>query len=159
MRRLFAPWRIAYIENAKAYGFLFCQSPKEDPSKDPENLLLHRGRLAFVLLNRFPYNPGHLMIAPYRHIKLLSELTPEEAAEIWELASRAERAVVRAFKPDGFNWGINVGKPAGAGFEHLHLHLVPRWQGDTNFMPVLGDVKVVVEDLKRSYEKLREAWE
>ncbi len=159
MRRLFAPWRIAYIKNPKPEFCIFCEYPKRDPSEDPENLLLYRGRRAFVLLNRFPYNPSHLMIAPYRHVRNLSELAPEEASEIWELAARAERAVAKVFNPDGFNWGINVGKPAGAGFEHLHLHLVPRWNGDTNFMPVLGDVKVVVEALEESYRKLKEAWE
>lgn len=154
MDRLFAPWRMQYILNADEASCIFCELPKD--TRDEENLLLLRGETCFALMNRFPYNPGHLMIAPYRHIETLSGLSREEAAEMISLLARMERVISETMNPQGFNIGINMGRIAGAGFGHLHAHIVPRWSGDTNFMPVIGDVKVVSEALSETYRKLRE---
>ncbi|MEO0180381.1 MAG: HIT domain-containing protein [candidate division WOR-3 bacterium] len=154
MDRLFAPWRMAYILMADEASCIFCELPKED--RDEENLILLRGEACFVLLNRFPYNPGHLMIAPYRHAESLSEISESESREMMGLLARMERVISEAMKPHGFNIGINMGRVAGAGFGHLHAHIVPRWSGDTNFMPVIGDVKVVSEALSETYHKLKE---
>ncbi|MGC8893786.1 MAG: HIT family protein [candidate division WOR-3 bacterium] len=154
MDRLFAPWRMEYILKADETACIFCELPRED--RDVENLLLLRGETCFVLMNRFPYNPGHLMIAPYRHIESLSGLSGDEVSEMMALLARMERVLAEAMNPQGFNIGINIGRIAGAGFSHIHAHIVPRWSGDTNFMPVVGDVKVVSEALSRTYVKLRE---
>ncbi len=154
MERLFAPWRMEYILKADEASCIFCELPKEN--RDEENLLLMRGETCFVLMNRFPYNPGHLMIAPYRHIESLFQLSPEEASEMMSLLARMERVLSEAMNPQGFNIGINQGRIAGAGFSHIHAHIVPRWSGDTNFMPVVGDVKVVSEALSETYRKLKE---
>lgn len=137
---------------------IFCELPKR--GEDRESLILTRGERAFVLLNRFPYNPGHLMVAPYRHVPSLEDLTPEEALELWELTVKSMRALREAFSPHGFNVGVNVGRVAGAGFEgHVHVHVVPRWNGDTNFMPVVANTKVISESLERVYEELKAAME
>ncbi len=143
-----------YILKADEASCIFCELPKEN--RDEENLLLMRGETCFVLMNRFPYNPGHLMIAPYRHIESLFQLSPEEASEMMSLLARMERVLSEAMNPQGFNIGINQGRIAGAGFSHIHAHIVPRWSGDTNFMPVVGDVKVVSEALSETYRKLKE---
>ncbi len=156
MERLFAPWRMEYILKADEASCIFCELPKEN--RDEENLLLMRGETCFVLMNRFPYNPGHLMIAPYRHIESLFQLSPEEASEMMSLLARMERVLSEAMNPQGFNIGINQGRIAGAGFSHIHAHIVPRWSGDTNFMPVVGDVKVVSEALSETYRKLKESF-
>ncbi len=145
-----------YILKADEASCIFCELPKEN--RDEENLLLMRGETCFVLMNRFPYNPGHLMIAPYRHIESLSQLSPEEASEMMSLLARMERVLSEAMNPQGFNIGINQGRIAGAGFSHIHAHIVPRWSGDTNFMPVVGDVKVVSEALSETYRKLKESF-
>jgi len=143
-----------YILHPDEAGCIFCELPKQD--RDEENLVLLRGQDAFVLLNRFPYNPGHLMIAPFRHLERLADLSEQETMEMMSVATRMERVLSEVMDPQGFNIGINLGRVAGAGFGHLHMHIVPRWSGDTNFMPVVGDVKVVSEALARTYEKLRE---
>ena len=157
MKQIWAPWRISYILSEKPRGCIFCEKPREH--KDEENLILIRGRYNFIILNAFPYNPGHLMIAPFRHVGLVEELTDEEALEHFKLLRESLRALRRALRPDGFNIGMNLGKTAGAGVEdHLHTHVVPRWEGDTNFMPVVADVKVLPEALSDTYRKLKEAW-
>lgn len=151
---LWAPWRMEFIAREREPGCLFCRTghPGGD---DVGNYLLWRGRLAFVLLNRFPYTNGHLMVAPYRHEGILANLRPDEAAELLALAGRCTTALRAAFRAEGFNVGFNLGKVAGAGVEdHLHLHVVPRWSGDTNFLPVIGDTRVVPEYLGATFQKL-----
>jgi len=138
----------------KAEGCILCDKPRQN--NDTLNYILHRGEKNFIIMNSYPYNPGHLMIAPYRHIANLEELTDEELHEHFEIVCRSIKVLRQVFNPTGFNIGINIGKVAGAGIEeHIHTHIVPRWQGDTNFMPVLSDVRVVPEALAETYEKLR----
>ncbi len=152
-RLLWAPWRIEYIRGPKPEGCVFCRALEEDD--DRQNLLLLRGERAFVMLNRYPYTAGHLMVLPNRHVPGIEDLTAEEAADLWRLCVRAKRALDRAFRPDGYNVGFNLGRAAGAGVEaHLHLHVVPRWVGDTNFLPVLDDVRVISQYLEEVYDTL-----
>ena len=157
MDHLWSPWRLAYITGkASAEGCVFCGA-LSDPSAEP--LLVHRGRTCFVILNLFPYNNGHLMVIPNRHIASLAAATPDELTELMHLTRLAEIALTETYEPQGLNMGINLGKPAGAGIlNHLHLHVVPRWNGDTNFMPVLADVKVMPEHLQETRTKLAAAW-
>ncbi len=151
--RLWAPWRLEYVG-----------SPDDGPSRcifcEPEErLLVHRGERALVLLNKFPYASGHLLVAPLRHTGEFGSLEAAEAAEIHALAARGMQALEREYSPHGFNLGWNIGRVAGAGIEdHVHLHVVPRWSGDTNFMPVLADVKVIPEHLDESARRLSSAW-
>ena len=155
MRRLWAPWRMAYIkEIEKITECIFCSKPLED--KDDKNFIVYRGKFTFVILNIFPYNSGHLMVAPYRHIGNLEDINKDESEELWHLLNISVKTLKEVFNPDGFNIGINLGKAAGAGFdEHVHFHIVPRWTGDTNFMPVLGETKVIPEALKETYERVK----
>jgi len=156
MERLWAPWRIEYIRRPKETGCILCQKPREND--DQANFILYRGENNFVILNAFPYNPGHLMIAPYRHIANPQDLTDDEAMEHFDLVKKSLRLLKQVLKPDGFNLGLNVGKIAGAGIEeHLHTHIVPRWQGDTNFMPVLSNTRVISEGLAATYKRLKAA--
>jgi len=158
MEHLWAPWRIRYILAAKEQeaGCFLCRKPQADD--DARNHVLLRARTCFALLNTFPYNAGHLMVAPYKHTGSLDELAEQELADLMLLTRRCQRILARAIKPEGFNVGINFGRVAGAGVEdHLHIHIVPRWNGDTNYMPVLGDVRVVPQALDEIYERLREA--
>jgi len=154
---LWAPWRLEYIQAAdEQEGCVFCLAAEGD---DEEKLVVHRGRHAFVLLNKFPYSSGHLMVAPFRHGVEFGDLDDEEALEIHRLAAQALDALRRTAEPHGFNLGWNIGRAAGAGvIDHVHLHAVPRWGGDTNFMPVLADVKVLPEALEDTRRKLAEAW-
>jgi len=157
MERLWAPWRAPYILGPKEEGCLLCRIGGE--KKDDRNLVLWRGRLCFVMMNLYPYNSGHLMVVPYRHEKDLENLSQDEAGEMMDLAGRCIGALRRSMHPQGFNLGINLGDIAGAGVEdHLHLHVVPRWKGDTNFMPVAARTKVISQDLGETYRTLREAW-
>jgi ATP adenylyltransferase len=158
MEQLWAPWRMAYIgESKKPEGCIFCTKPGED--RDAQNYIVHRGETMFVILNAFPYNSGHLMIVPYRHLSDMRGLNSDELLEWMTLSQRALSALEAAFKPAAYNLGINLGLPAGAGIaDHVHLHIVPRWNGDTNFMPVLADVKVLPEALEQSYAKLKAAF-
>ena len=150
-RPLWAPWRLEYIEADETPRCIFC-----DPD---ESLVVHRGELAFVLMNRFPYTSGHLMVAPLRHEGQFAGLTDAEALEIHLLAAAAVAALEAEYGPQGLNLGWNLGRAAGAGIiDHLHLHVVPRWVGDTNFMPVLADVRVIPEALEQSAERLRSRW-
>ncbi len=154
MDRLWAPWRIEYVRMEKMDGCIFCRFPKENG--DEKNLILHRGNHAFIIMNNYPYNPGHVMVAPYRHVGNVEDLRAEEVLEIYELVSLAVKAIKRTMNPQGFNIGINVGKVAGAGIEgHVHVHIVPRWNGDTNFMPVLSDTKVIVQGIRENYRELK----
>ena len=159
MDTLHAPWRIEYILSPKPElkEGLFTRIAQS--SDDEENLVIARDRTCFALLNRFPYVGGHLMTVPYKEVADLHGLTDEELADLWKLTRRCLAALTAVMKPDGFNVGINLGKVAGAGIaEHLHIHVVPRWNGDTNFMPVLGDVKVLPEALLETGRRLRAAW-
>ncbi len=153
MKRIWAPWRMQYIRMEKPEGCILCEKPKQN--KDALNYILYRGDKNFVILNSYPYNPGHLMVIPYRHVADLEKLTEEERNEHFEIVSRGIKVLRQVFTPVGFNIGINVGKVAGAGIDdHFHTHIVPRWQGDTNFMPVLADIKVLSEALAETYQKL-----
>jgi len=150
---LWAPWRIDYILGAKPEGCVFCAMPEEND--DRRHNILCRGQTCYVVLNLFPYNSGHLMVAPFRHVSDYTALTSEELAESAELTKKSILALKQTFKPDGFNVGLNQGKVAGAGIEeHLHLHIVPRWNGDFNFMPVIGETKVMPQHLSVTFEAL-----
>ena len=157
MEYIWAPWRMRYIESAKdskSQSCFLCDKPKE--SKDVENYLLYRSTQSFIIMNSFPYNPGHLMVAPYRHTGKLEDLTDDERNELFAVVRKGILLLKKVLNPDGLNIGINVGKVAGAGLEdHVHVHIVPRWNGDTNFMPVMADVRVVSEALADSYNKLK----
>ena len=154
MKVLWAPWRMAYIKKArKPTKCIFCVKAKE--RRDARNLLLHRGRHGLVMMNLFPYNSGHLLIAPYRHVKSLEQLPDDAALDLLRLTSLSLKVLRNLFKPEGFNVGINLGRVAGAGIEgHVHLHIVPRWNGDTNFMPLFGETRVMPEHLQTTYRKL-----
>lgn len=154
MERIWAPWRIRYIQMEKSGGCILCEKPGED--NDTLNYILYRGNKNFIILNSYPYNPGHLMVAPYRHVASLDEFSDEERNEHFELVSRGIKVLRQAFDPGGFNIGVNIGKVAGTGIDdHVHTHIVPRWQGDTNFVPVLSDIRVLPEALSDTYEKLK----
>jgi ATP adenylyltransferase len=155
--QLWAPWRIEYVRSTKQDGCLFCQ--KSRARDDRRNLVATRGELCFVLLNTFPYNNGHLMVAPYEHAGELEALSAEQCGELMLLVQRSIQALKLKFRPDGFNVGWNLGGVAGAGIaDHLHIHIVPRWNGDTSFMPVLSDTTVVCQSLEAAYEELTEAF-
>ncbi len=155
---LWAPWRIEYITGKKEQGCIFCNRLAK--SNDRDNLILARGKSTFVMMNRYPYNNGHLMVAPIRHEKHITKLTQDEIIEIFSFIQKFTEVSERVMNPHGFNVGINIGKIAGAGVEdHLHVHVVPRWDGDTNFMPVIGEVKVISEHILSTYDKLREVYE
>ena len=157
MERLWAPWRLEYIQSADAEpGCVLCRAAVLG---DEEGLVVHRGELAFVMLNRFPYAGGHLLTAPIRHVGELGELSSDEALEIHRLAATSLGVLAQVMRPQGFNLGWNLGRIAGAGVvDHVHEHIVPRWAGDTNFMPVLADVRVVPEALAETRQKLAAAW-
>jgi len=152
MKILWAPWRIRYIFGKKE-GCIFCDKLKEN--KDKKNYVLLRGKNAFAMLNTFPYNNGHLMVAPYKHVPDLEGLEKNELSELMELVKRCTQILKKALNPEGFNIGINLGKIAGAGVEgHIHIHIVPRWGGDTSFISTVGDTKIIPESLDDTYKKL-----
>lgn len=154
MDYMWAPWRMDYILSSKPDGCIFCDKPQQE--KDRENLILYRSAQCFIIMNYYPYNNGHLMIVPYRHLAKLTELTTEEQSEMTTLLIRCEEILHHALKPDGINIGMNLGKVAGAGIDdHIHFHIVPRWNGDTNFMPVIGHTKVLVQALYESWDLLK----
>ena len=156
MENLWTPWRFHYINSANsAEGCVFCRILASGTENDPENLIVHRGAHSFVILNRFPYTSGHLMVVLYRHIGTLSSAEPEEIQEMMLLAQRCEKCLADIYKPEGFNIGINIGKCAGAGVEsHLHLHLIPRWTGDSNFVAASGQTRIIPELLETTYQKI-----
>lgn len=157
MERLWAPWRMEYIANAeRVEGCIFCVLPPED--RDKENLILHRAKHSFVMMNAFPYNNGHLMVVPFKHTADMYALEDEELLEINHLLRYSIRILSTVMQPDGFNLGVNLGQTAGAGvLDHMHWHIVPRWNGDSNFMPVLANTKVLPESLQSTYDKLKAA--
>jgi ATP adenylyltransferase len=156
---LWAPWRLEYVTQAdELEGCVFCAEAAGDLA-DETSLLVHRGDVAIAILNKYPYSSGHLMAAPVRHVGSFADVTEDEALELHRLAVAGVDALGRTYGPDGYNLGWNLGRVAGAGIaDHVHLHVVPRWSGDTNFMPVLADVKVLPEHLLETRDRLREAW-
>lgn len=154
INRIWAPWRMKYIKKINKKGCFLCRAIRE--KKDFKNFIILRSKKSISLLNIYPYNNGHLMIAPTRHISSLEKLTSQEINEIFNQAKKMIKALKKVLKPDGFNLGLNIGKSAGAGIEgHLHLHIVPRWVGDTNFMPVLSNAKVIPQTLTDIYQKIK----
>lgn len=153
MDRLWAPWRIGYVLGERSEGCVFCDKPTA--GDDAAELILNRGQLSYVLMNAYPYNNGHLLVVPYEHVADILSLSEEQLVDMMRVTRSAIEVTQRAMRPDGFNVGFNVGRVAGAGIEeHVHLHIVPRWAGDTNFMPVLGDTRVVPQSLRECYELL-----
>jgi ATP adenylyltransferase len=160
MDKLWSPWRSKYIESIhiKDGGCVFC-TMSEDTVENPKSLIIHKGITTFTVLNLFPYNNGHMMVVPYKHTSDLEALSKSENIEIMDKLQLALKALKLVYNPEGFNIGANLGKVSGAGIdEHIHFHIVPRWNGDTNFMPVLGEVKVISQDLLVTKEKLIEAY-
>lgn len=153
MDTLWAPWRMTYVENARTSACIFCEIPS--PESDEQHLILYRGTFVFIQMNLYPYNPGHVMITPYRHVDDLTKLSADEQLELVQETARSTLLLRECMNPEGFNIGMNLGKVAGAAVEHhLHVHIVPRWNGDTNFMPVLAHTKVIPEGLGATYRKL-----
>jgi ATP adenylyltransferase len=155
MDNLWAPWRIGYIRGIDKpdTGCIFCAKPAQNT--DRENMILARGTHAYVIMNLYPYNNGHLMVVPYRHMAAVADLDGEIMADMWNLCQRSVAVLREAVHPEGFNIGLNVGRVAGAGIDqHLHLHIVPRWNGDTNFMPAIGGAKVISQSLEEAYDML-----
>ncbi len=157
MERIFAPWRIRYVLATKPKDCVFCSAARGD---EREMLVVYKAERSFVIMNRHPYNPGHVMVCPKRHVPSTEDLSDEELLEIMRLLNLSMKAIRLSMNPDGFNLGVNLGRVAGAGIaDHLHFHVVPRWSGDTSFMPVLADVQIIPEALEESYEKIRRAFE
>ncbi|HAL65229.1 MAG TPA: HIT family hydrolase [Bacteroidales bacterium] len=155
MEQIWAPWRAVYIGGDHGDGCIFCE--KSESEQDERNLVLLRGGLTFVMMNLYPYNNGHLLIAPKRHVGKIEEINEAEMTELFKMTQKMIK-VLRAFKPEGFNVGANLGRVAGAGVPgHFHIHIVPRWNGDTNFMPVIGETKVISESLEETYKKIKES--
>lgn len=156
MKRIWSPWRMQYILNAdKGRGCILCDKPGE--KDDATNYILYRGKSNFIILNAYPYTPGHLMVAPYRHIGNLNDMTEDEVKDHSDLIRLCVSLLTAEIKPDGFNIGMNLGKVAGAGIaSHIHMHIVPRWLGDHNYMSVVADVRVLSEGLTETYTKLKE---
>ncbi len=154
MERLWSPWRLKYVSSTgQPCACVFCEALTRD---DPGALVLHRGRTAFVILNLFPYNSGHLMVVPNRHIATLASASHDELCELIDLTRLAEQALTEVYAPQGLNVGMNLGRSAGAGIvDHMHVHVVPRWNGDTNFMTVVGEARVLPEDLEQAAARLR----
>ena len=158
MDHIYSPWRKEYFDRDKNNpACVFCEAAKQPDN--PENLIIFRGKLAFVILNRFPYTSGHLMVVPYLHSKDLADLPDDTLLEMMQLTQRAVSVLGQEYQPQGFNIGMNLGAVAGAGItEHLHMHVVPRWQGDANFVSVIGQTRVLPETLEETYHRMREAW-
>ncbi len=159
MKHLWSPWRMSYIKTFKKNGCVFCGLAAQLPD-GPDNLIVFRGEKTFVILNAFPYTSGHIMVLPYRHVSRLAELEPDIRAEMMELVTKATGVLDRLYAPDAYNIGINMGEAAGAGIEeHIHIHIVPRWKGDTNFMTAVGETRVLPEALEETYRRVSEAWQ
>lgn len=156
LEQIWAPWRMEYILQPHEGGCILCQKPREN--NDGANFILYRGKSNLIMLNAFPYNPGHLMVAPYRHIAKLEDMTDAESKEHLDLIKLGINILNESSKPAGFNIGMNLGRVSGAGIaDHIHSHIVPRWQGDTNFMPVVAKTKVLPQALSESYSILKES--
>ena len=157
MKTIWAPWRIEYIRQTKPQGCILCDKPKE--KKDEANGILFRGKYNYIMMNNYPYNPGHLMVVPYVHVDNLDALDGKTKLEMFEIVNQAVNALKTTLKPAGFNIGMNLGKVAGAGIDdHLHAHVVPRWNGDTNFMPVIADLRVIPQAVADTYAQLKECF-
>jgi ATP adenylyltransferase len=156
MDHLWSPWRYGYISQiGKSDRCVFCEIAKGDPAGDRESLILYRGRFNFILLNKFPYTVGHALIVPFAHLADFPRLGSETLHEMMGLAQAYQTALEAVYNPDGYNWGMNLGQSAGAGVrDHLHLHIVARWMGSDNFMPVIGETRLLPEDLASTYNKL-----
>jgi ATP adenylyltransferase len=155
MKTLWAPWRMGYILSDKTHGCIFCEMPKQEKSRDRDNLILFRSSHNFVMMNRYPYNNGHLMVVPYLHMPSLDGLPDEALLDFIKVTQHSIHSLRKVLMPEGFNMGINIGKIAGAGMEdHIHLHMVPRWAGDTSFMTILDEVRVIPEHIMETYDKL-----
>ncbi|MEJ2568683.1 MAG: HIT domain-containing protein [candidate division WOR-3 bacterium] len=153
MKKIFAPWRYKYVKNPNSEGCIFCRAASSD--NDRKSGVLFRGKFSFVIMNKYPYNNGHIMIAPYKHTGNFGEINEDEMLEMSVIIQKWQKIIQKAMKPDGFNIGMNIGKIAGAGFEnHLHYHIVPRWSGDTNFMPIIGETKIVPMSIDEAYDIL-----
>lgn len=159
MDHLWSPWRMAYVESTKMEeGCVFCEELSQSDSE--KNLIVHRGDFNCIILNRYPYTSGHVMVVPYRHCSELEQLTADERAEMMEITTRIIKILKVEYVAQGFNVGLNIGEAAGAGIsEHLHFHIVPRWKGDTNFMSTLGETRVLPETLEDSYQRIKNAWQ
>lgn len=157
MKRLWAPWRMEYIlDENKNKTCLFCDTSKADKSNDKKNLILYRGKYCFVIMNRYPYNSGHLMVVPYFHAPAFDELSDKMLFDLIKTVDKSVAILRKALSPDGFNIGLNFGKVAGAGMEqHMHIHIVPRWTGDTDSMPIISEIRVMPEHLMKTYSKLK----
>ena len=155
--RLWAPWRSKYIQGVDDdKGCVFCSGPRKDKTHDRDNLILHRGEHWFVLMNLYPYNNGHLMVVPYMHTSVLSDIDENTVVEMWRLLNACKRVLSETLHPEAFNVGMNLGRTAGAGIDqHIHMHIVPRWNGDTNLMPVLGKTKIISQDLWETYDQMK----
>ena len=154
MENLYSPWRIDYILQESEDGCIFCKKPKENDDKNL--LILKRGEYTYIIMNLYPYNNAHLMIVPYRHISKFSELRDEELLEMLKMIQLSEKILTKVYHPDGFNIGMNLGEVAGAGVaDHLHIHIVPRWLGDTNFISTIGQTRVMPERIENTYKKLK----
>lgn len=158
MKKIWAPWRLEYIKNAEKInkeGCIFCDYPAEKPADDRKNLILLRSRKSFIIMNKYPYNNAHLMVVPYQHTASFEKLDSEEKLDLMNLLQKALDGLRVSFAPHGFNIGMNLGRVAGAGIdEHLHFHIVPRWNGDTNFMPVIGQTKIISAGLQETWDSL-----
>jgi ATP adenylyltransferase len=153
MKQIWAPWRMEYIQEVKSGDCIFCTLPSADD--DNKNFILYRGKFCFIIMNIFPYNTGHVMISPYRHLSCITRLEENEFTEINRLTRKSVEILRTVKSPEGFNVGFNLGKAGGAGFdEHIHIHIVPRWNGDTNYMPVLAETKVHPEHLRTTYDTM-----
>ena len=156
MKIISAGWRMEYIENADSSECIFCK--QVESGSDEDNFIVRRGNLAFIMMNLYPYTTGHMMVAPYRHTNSISDLTEEESCELMQLVSLSEKILRQALNPQGVNIDMNIGRCAGAVYPgHIHMHVVPRWEGDSNFMPVVSEVKVLPETLADTYKKIIDA--
>jgi ATP adenylyltransferase len=157
LERLYTPWRMKYVASTQTEmdGCIFCTNLNDGPERDRENHLVYRGQTVFVVMNIYPYNTGHLMILPYQHLATLAEVPPHVQFELITLTAYFTNLLTDLMSPDGFNVGLNIGRAAGAGIDsHLHMHIVPRWSGDSNFMPVIGETRVLPEELGDTYDRI-----
>ncbi len=154
MDKIWTPWRKQYLEQKMDKNCIFCEGPKK--KHDRSSYIIKKSKYSFVMLNLYPYNNGHLIIAPYRHVSDLDRLEENELLDLMQLVIQSKKLIGKTLKPDGYNLGINIGKIAGAGFEgHIHIHLVPRWSGDTNFMPIISNTKVISQSLESLFKSLK----